>query len=72
MFVRAKKIKGNQYYYVCESARKNEKVEQIVRAYLGSFKKASQRIKVLYKGDVQLRLLQRLEHLHQKSTTRGE
>ena len=46
MFVRSKKIKGNQYYYVCESTRKDGKVEQRVRAYLGSYRNAKQQIGV--------------------------
>ena len=66
MFVRSKKIKGNQYYDVVESLRRDGVVQQKVRAYLGSYKDAKQQIKLLYRGDVFKKLSQRLEQLHQQ------
>lgn len=67
MFVRAKKIRGNQYYYVVESARKDGRVEQRVRSYLGSYRTAKQQIKLLYRDSRDCgKLLNRLEALNQQ------
>lgn len=66
MFVRSKRIKGNQYYYVCESVRKDGKVQQQVRNYLGSYHNAERQLKILYQGDILSRLVQQLNKLHRK------
>jgi hypothetical protein len=70
MFVRSKKIKGNQYYYVVESLRRDGVVEQKVRAYLGSYKNAKQQIKLLYRNSRDFgKLLNRLEELNQQCSS---
>lgn len=71
MFLRVKQIKGNCYYYAVESIRKNKKVEQRVFAYLGSYRKAKQQIKLQFAKDSDLlkKLCNRLEELHQATTT---
>ena len=71
MFVRSKKIKGNRYYYVCESKREHGKVEQRVKAYLGTYQTAKQQIKLLYRDStLSSKLLNRLETLHKMPFTR--
>ena len=71
MFLRVKQIKGNCYYYAVESIRKDKKVEQRVRAYLGSYHKAKQQIKLQFAKDTHLlkKLCNRLEELHQATKT---
>lgn len=67
MFVRNKKIKGNQYYYVVENSRRDGVVEQKVKAYLGSYRTAKRQIKLLYGDSRDLgKLLNRLEELNQQ------
>lgn len=36
VFIRSKRIKGREYYYLVKSARRGGKVQQIILEYLGS------------------------------------
>jgi len=44
MFIRKKKIKGRQYYYLVKSVRKNCNVKQEYVEYLGSIEPTTEEI----------------------------
>lgn len=59
MFLRAKKVKGNRYYYLVESRRKDGKVAQIIFDYLGNYQRARKRLRSTYP-----QFLKRLDEMH--------
>ncbi|GEM_PF-6695277 len=68
MFLRAKQVKGNCYYYICETSRENGKVTQKVQNYLGNYQVAKRNLSLLFRDSPLFgKLVNRLEQLHQRS-----
>jgi hypothetical protein len=49
VYVRAKKIKGQTYYYLVKSVREGEKIRQVSLEYLGPERPSAQKLRRLGK-----------------------